>query len=45
MNELLINGVMKTKAMGSSTYVMALLNEDQKVLKTLNLGDSGFIIL
>ena len=31
--------------MGTSTFVMALLDAEDAHLRTLNLGDSGFIIL
>jgi hypothetical protein len=31
--------------MGSSTFVMAYLESDHELLKTLNLGDSGYILL
>ena len=35
----------KTKARGTSTFVMALMYEDEPFLKTLNLGDSGVMIV
>ena len=35
----------KTKAKGTSTFVMALMYEDEPFLKTLNLGDSGVMIV
>lgn len=31
--------------MGSSTFVMALLDEEDALLRTLNLGDSGVMIV
>lgn len=43
--ELLVQSVKQTQARGTSTYVMALLDEDYPHLRTLNLGDSGVIIL
>ena len=45
LKQLLDKAVLKTKSKGSSTFVMAGLDPDaQGVLKTLNLGDSGYII-
>ncbi len=40
-----MQSVKETQAMGSSTYVMALLDEDDAHLRTLNLGDSAVMIL
>jgi protein phosphatase PTC7 len=45
LKKLLIGAVAKTKAMGTSTFVMAMLEREEAVLKTLNLGDSGFLIV
>lgn len=45
LKEVLIEGVKRTKAMGTSTFVMAMIEEDERVLKTLNLGDSGVMIV
>ena len=45
LKQLLDKAVLKTKSVGSSTFVMAGLDPDaQGVLNTLNLGDSGYII-
>jgi hypothetical protein len=43
--KLLVDNVLKTKAMGSSTLVMTLLEKEDPNLRTLNLGDSGYMIL
>ena len=45
MRGLLDNSVLKTKAKGSSTFVMALIEQEDSFIKTLNLGDSGFMLL
>ena len=45
MWELLVQSVKETEAKGSCTYVMALLDSEDAHLRTLNLGDSGFMIL
>ena len=45
LKQLLIDSVAKTKATGTSTFAMALMDEDDALLKTLNLGDSGFMIV
>mmetsp|Transcript_44260 Transcript_44260/g.42958 ORF Transcript_44260/g.42958 Transcript_44260/m.42958 type:complete len:168 (+) Transcript_44260:206-709(+) len=42
---LLVESVKLTKPMGSSTFVMAILNEKDAMLRTLNLGDSAYILL
>jgi len=39
------DAVAKTKAIGSSTMVMAILDEEDSYLKTVNLGDSGYLLL
>lgn len=45
MRTLLTEGVKLTKPKGSSTFVMAALDPDADgLLKTLNLGDSGYLI-
>ena len=45
LKEILVEAVKKTKSKGSSTFVMAGLDPDVKgIMKTINLGDSGFII-
>ncbi len=45
LKEILVEAVKKTKSKGSSTFVMAGLDPDaQGIMKTVNLGDSGFII-
>ena len=45
VKEILVEAVKKTKSKGSSTFVMAGLDPDsQGIMKTINLGDSGFII-
>ena len=35
----------KTEAKGSSTFVMAIIDEEDTLLRTLNLGDSTVMIL
>ncbi len=45
LKEILIEAVAKTKAIGTSTFVMAHLDQEQALLKTLNLGDSGFLLV
>ncbi|TNV76749.1 hypothetical protein FGO68_gene3286 [Halteria grandinella] len=45
IRQLLINAVARTKATGTSTFVMAMMEREEAVLKTLNLGDSGFLIV
>ena len=40
MKPLLDEAVSKTKATGSSTFVIAMLFDDADTLKALNLGDS-----
>ena len=37
--------VADTKSIGTSTFVSALLHEDQALLHGLNLGDSGYMIV
>lgn len=45
LKSILVEAVKKTKNKGSSTFVMAGLDpEVQGIMKTINLGDSGFII-
>ncbi len=45
LKKLLVGAVAKTMATGTSTFAMALLDEQHAFLKTLNLGDSGFLIV
>lgn len=42
---MLIDAVAKTKATGTSTFVMSMIEEEDNYMKTLNLGDSGFMLL
>jgi len=42
--KLLVNSVQDTKARGTSTFVMAVLDEEDAHLRALNLGDSGYTI-
>ena len=42
---LLIDCVGRTKAIGTSTFVMSALDHKEPFIQTLNLGDSGFMIL
>ena len=37
--------VAETKATGTSTFVSALLHEEEALLHGLNLGDSGYMII
>ena len=41
----LVEGVQKTQARGTSTFVMALLDNEDPILRALNLGDSGYMLL
>lgn len=43
--DILSEGLSRTKAIGSSTFCMASLDEDGDKVNALNLGDSGYIIL
>ena len=46
LKDLLDNASKRTKARGSSTCVMAELREEEPtVLKTCNLGDSGYLLV
>ena len=45
LRQLLIDSVEKTKPMGSSTFVMARIDDEFPFLQSLNLGDSGIMIL
>jgi protein phosphatase PTC7 len=45
MWELLVQNVKRTEAPGSSTFVMALMDEEDTLLRTLNLGDSAVMIV
>lgn len=45
LKTILIDAVAKTKAIGTSTFVMAFIERKEGILKTLNLGDSGFLII
>jgi hypothetical protein len=42
---MLIQSVKETKAMGTCTYVMAWIDPKESLIETLNLGDSGFLII
>lgn len=43
--DMLCAAVEKTKAIGTSTCVIAMLEEAQPMLRTLNLGDSGYLLV
>ena len=45
LKELLAKSVNETKSIGTSTFVSALLHENDPVLSGLNLGDSGYMLL
>eukprot|EP00349_Pseudokeronopsis_sp_Brazil_P008042 CAMPEP_0202966272 /NCGR_PEP_ID=MMETSP1396-20130829/10612_1 /ASSEMBLY_ACC=CAM_ASM_000872 /TAXON_ID= /ORGANISM="Pseudokeronopsis sp., Strain Brazil" /LENGTH=58 /DNA_ID=CAMNT_0049689929 /DNA_START=62 /DNA_END=234 /DNA_ORIENTATION=+ len=45
LRNLLVESVKMTKSMGTSTFVMAVLNEEDTMLRALNLGDSGYVLL
>lgn len=48
MKEVLIEGVRRTDAtgaQGTTTFVMASIDEERGVLNGLNLGDSGYLIV
>ena len=45
LKEILVEAVVRTKAKGTSTFVMASIDEDGDKINTLNLGDSGFLLL
>lgn len=42
MKEILAKSVLITKELGTSTVIVAKLEEDK--LKTTNLGDSGYVL-
>lgn len=42
---MLIQSVKETKAMGTCTYVMAWIDPKESLVETLNLGDSGFLLI
>ena len=43
--EMLCESVKNTQAIGTCTFVMALIDEEDPLLRGLNLGDSGYMIL
>ena len=43
--QLLIDSCEETRERGSSTCVMAALAKEDAILRTVNLGDSGFLLL
>ncbi len=45
MKSLIDRAVKLTKAKGSSTFVMLTIDEEGDKINSLNLGDSGFMIL
>ena len=46
MTEVLVEAVYRTKAMGTSTFVLASIDvEGESKIQGLNLGDSGYMIL
>jgi protein phosphatase PTC7 len=45
LRDMLIQSVKETKAMGTCTYVMAWIDPKESLIETLNLGDSGFLII
>ena len=45
LTEVLVEGVQRTKAMGTSTFVMASIDESSQTVSAINLGDSAFMIV
>ena len=45
LTELLCHGVIKTESPGTSTFVMALLDDKDPFVRGLNFGDSGYMII
>ena len=43
--ELLIEAVSENREIGSSTCVLATLDEEKPLLYTANMGDSGYLLL
>ena len=43
--ELLVSCVSDTKATGTCTFVLGLLDETDPHMRVLNLGDSGYMLL
>lgn len=45
LKELLVESVKRTKSIGTSTFVSAMIDHEESVLYGLNLGDSGYLLL
>ena len=45
LRDMLIQSVKETKAMGTCTYVMAWIDPKESLIETLNLGDSGILLI
>jgi len=45
LKELLVDSVKDTKSIGTSTFVAAMVHEQEPLLYGLNLGDSGYMIV
>lgn len=43
--EMLVSCVKETKAIGTCTFVLGLLDEEDPHMRILNLGDSGYMLL
>ena len=43
--EMLVSCVSETKAIGTCTFVLGLLDEEDPHMRVLNLGDSGYMLL
>ena len=45
LRDILIQSVKETKAIGTCTYVMAWIDPKESLIETLNLGDSGILLI
>ena len=45
LRDMLIQSVKETKAIGTCTYVMAWIDPKESLIETLNLGDSGILLI
>jgi hypothetical protein len=45
LTNLLCDAVKKTQSPGTSTFVLALLDDEDPILRALNFGDSGYMLI
>ena len=45
LTDLLCDGVKKTESPGTSTFVMAMIDEEDPIVRGLNFGDSGYMLI